>query len=72
MFLAGERLGTVRVGNGFQPYSLPIPAAMAARAAEPGGPVQLKLTTAVWNPARLLGTGDDRELGVMIDRVAVK
>lgn len=72
VFLDGEALGTIRVGPGFQPYSLSIPAALAARASASGEPVQLRLVTPVWNPARLLGTSDDRELGVMVDRVTVK
>jgi hypothetical protein len=70
--LADERLGAVRVGMGFQPYTLPIPSALASRAAASGEPVQLRLVTPVWNPARLLGTSDDRELGVMVDRITVK
>ena len=72
VFLADERLGTIRVGSGFEPYSLAIPPALAARAAASGEPVQLRLVTPVWNPARLLGTSDDRELGVMVDRVTVQ
>lgn len=72
VFLADERLGAVRVGMGFQPYTLPIPPALALRAGASGEPVQLRLVTPVWNPARLLGTSDDRELGVMVDRITVK
>jgi hypothetical protein len=31
------------------------------------------LRTPTWNPMKVLGTGDDnRELGVMVDRVAVR
>jgi hypothetical protein len=26
----------------------------------------------VWSPSALLGTGDGRDLGVMVDRVAVR
>jgi hypothetical protein len=40
--------------------------------AGPGRPIQLKLTTTVWRPEEMLGTPDDRELGVMVDRVAVR
>lgn len=70
--LDGELLGSVRMGPSFRPYTLAIPAALAARAAASGEPVRMKLTTPVWNPSRVLGTGDDRELGVMVDRVAVR
>jgi hypothetical protein len=72
VFLGDEPLGTLRVQTGFQPYALPIPAALAARLAASGEPVQLRLVTPVWNPHRLLGTADDRNLGVMVDRVTVR
>ena len=65
-------LGTVRVGPGFNPYTLAIPPDLSATAASAQGPVRLKLATAVWNPHQVLGSGDDRDLGVMVDRVTVK
>jgi hypothetical protein len=70
--LHGQRLGTLRVGEGFRPYTLAVPAELAARAAALGDPVELRLATATWNPSKVLGTPDDRELGVMVDRVAVR
>ncbi len=72
VFLANRHLGTVRVVTGFHPYYFAIPPALAAGVASAGDPVQLKIATPVWNPLRALGTGDDRELGVMVDRVAVR
>jgi len=70
--LEEEVLGRVRVHTGFAAYAVSIPEALAARLAARGLPVRLKLTTEVWRPDELLGTSDDRELGVMLDRVAVK
>jgi hypothetical protein len=70
--LHNQVLGTVRVADGFRPYAFPIPAELAARAAATGEPVELRLVTSTWNPLRVLGTGDDRELGVMVDRVQVR
>ena len=35
-------------------------------------PVELRLVTATWNPHQVLGTPDDRNVGVMVDRVAVR
>jgi hypothetical protein len=32
----------------------------------------LRLVTPQWNPARVLGSPDDRDLGVMLDRVTIK
>jgi hypothetical protein len=66
-------LGTVTVGNdGFQPYTVDIPPALASTAAARGEPVRLKLATTVWVPRKVLGTPDDRDLGVMVDRIAVQ
>ena len=65
-------LGTVRVTGGFHEYTVPIPPDVAAQAAAGGEPVRITLRTPTWNPRTLLGTSDDRDLGVMVDRVAVR
>lgn len=65
-------LGSVIVGSGFSPYAFDIPPAIAAALSTSGEPARLTLETVTWNPARVLGTGDDRDLGVMVDRVAVQ
>ena len=65
-------LATVRVTSGFTEYVVPIPADIAAAAAAAGEPVRVTLRTSTWNPQVMLGTSDDRELGVMVDRVAVR
>lgn len=70
--LADQPLGTLAVDTGFKPYSVRIPEGLAAQVAAGGGPVRLRLTTPVWNPEEVLGTPDNRELGVMVDRVEVK
>lgn len=71
--LAGTRpLGTITVSGPFREYTLPIPADLAAAAAASGEPVRITLRTDTWNPLRVLGTPDDRELGVMLDRVTVR
>jgi hypothetical protein len=70
--LDGTALGTVRVTTGFKPYSLAIPAPLAQRLDHAGRAIELALTTTVWKPEQVLGTPDDRDLGVMVDRVAVK
>jgi hypothetical protein len=72
IYLHGELLGSATVRSGFLPYTFEIPAELAARAAAAGDPVELKLATPTWKPRTVLGTPDDRELGVMVDRVAVK
>ena len=70
--LDGEALGTVRVDTGFKPYTLPIPPALAKRLSGLGRTIELAITTTAWKPEAVLGTSDDRELGVMVDRVTVK
>jgi hypothetical protein len=65
-------LGTVVVKDGFAAYTFAIPPALAAGDATRGDPVRLTLETVTWNPAKVLGTSDDRDLGVMLDRVAVQ
>jgi len=70
--LDNEVLGTVRVDTGFKPYVLPIPPSLAERLNGIGRSIELTITTSVWKPEAALGTPDDRELGVMVDRVTVK
>jgi hypothetical protein len=65
-------LGRVAVGPDFKPYTLPIPPAVASAAGASGKPVRIKLVTNVWRPKQVLGVPDDRDLGVMVDRVDVR
>lgn len=64
-------VGRVRVSSGFAPYRFHVPADAAASVAN-GDPVRLTLESAVWNPQKTLGSPDDRDLGVMVDRVTVE
>ena len=50
----------------------PIPAEVAAAAASSPDAVTVRLRTATWNPRALVGGADDRDLGVMVDRVEVR
>jgi hypothetical protein len=69
----GDRvLGTFRVTGGFADYSVPIPPDLAAAWAASGEPVRISIETTTWNPHTLLRVADDRDLGVMVDRVAVR
>jgi hypothetical protein len=70
--LEKEALGTVRVDTGFKPYAFDIPPALAARLSTLGRALELTITTSVWRPSSVLGTADDREVGVMLDRVTIK
>jgi hypothetical protein len=72
ILLGDQLLGTLRVTGGFKEYNVAIPADAAAAAAATGEPVRLTLRTSTWNPRTVLGTNDDRDLGVMVDRVTVR
>jgi hypothetical protein len=72
VYLHNQLLGSVEVSGGFRAYALAIPLELAARAAASRDPVELRLRSVVWNPAQVLGSPDDRELGVMLDRVTIK
>jgi hypothetical protein len=65
-------LGTVTVGPGFAAYSFEVPAPMAQAAQRGDAPLRLRLTSATWSPREQLGAGDDRQLGVMVDRIEVR
>jgi hypothetical protein len=65
-------LGHVTVAPGIAPYSLPIPPAIAAAAAGSPDAVIVRLRTVTWRPREILEVGDDRELGVMVDRVEIR
>ena len=68
----GTLLGTVDVRPGFQDYQLTIPQALVEAAAQSDGPATLRLVSTVWSPRALLNVPDNRELGVMLDKVTVR
>lgn len=65
-------LGRTPIGAGFQTYTFAIPPALAASVAQRGEPATLRLISTVWSPKALLGVTDDRQLGVMVDRIEVR
>ncbi len=65
-------LGDLPVTPDFHTYTLSIPADVAAAAAKSDAPATLTLVTNVWKPRDTIGTPDDRDLGVMVDRVDVR
>jgi len=69
----GERsLGSIDVQPGFRTYTLPLPPDAVEQAAQRDEPTRLRLLSSVWNPRQVLGATDDRDLGVMIDRIEVR
>jgi hypothetical protein len=72
VLLNDQPLGELQVQPDFHNYTLAIPADLAAAAANGDGPARLTLVTNIWRPHDVLGTPDDRDLGVMVDRVDVR
>jgi hypothetical protein len=72
--LLGDRaIGDIAVRpGGFAPYALEVPDGAADAAAGPHGTLTLRLESTVWSPLKTLGVPDDRELGVMLDRVRIE
>ncbi len=66
-FIGDQPIGTVVVGPTLQPYSFPI-----ANPALIGDTTTIRLVTETWNPRATMGTADDRDLGVIVDRVEVR
>ena len=64
-------LGKATVGPDFNGYTFAIPPDVAAAAATRTAPARIKITTNVWRPKAVIGVPDDRDLGVMVDRVDV-
>jgi hypothetical protein len=64
----GQPLGEARVGSGFRPYELQLPAGRSQRDA----PIRFRLDSTTWNPREAIGAADPRDLGVMVDRMIVE
>jgi hypothetical protein len=70
--LDDRTLGEAIVIRDFRAYSFAIPPDLAAAMAAKDDPARLKISCNTWTPRGALGTADDRDLGVMVDRVDVK
>ena len=71
VFINEALLGEATIASEFLPYSFDIPVEIAADMTRTGNTTPLLITANTWNPGQALGTPDDRELGVMVDRVEV-
>ncbi|MGE5361956.1 MAG: hypothetical protein ACM3NQ_23315 [Bacteroidales bacterium] len=68
-----RQLGIVRPTTEFRPYSFAVPAdAVVPASAQPDDAAVVRLMTNTWTPSKVLGTTDDRELGVMVRRVEIR
>lgn len=71
-FLADRPLGSFTVTPGFQEYRLPLTPALDELAVRSDEPLVLRLVSSTWVPRLVLGAPDDRQLGVMVDRIDVR
>lgn len=65
-------LGEATLSSTVQPYTFAIPPEVAARAASREAPARLAIAAPTWRPREALGVPDDRDLGVLVDRVEVR
>jgi hypothetical protein len=68
----GHVLGTVVPVDDVRPYAFAVPPAISAALAREESAVRLRLRVPAWKPSAVLGTPDDRELGVIVTRVEVR
>ena len=68
----GTSLGTADVTPGFREYRFALPASLAEAASQADAPATLRLVSTVWSPRAALNVPDNRELGVMLDKVTVR
>jgi hypothetical protein len=66
-FIGERSIGTAVVGPALQPYSFAI-----ATQALTGDSTTIRLVTDTWNPRETMGVADDRDLGVIVDRLEVR
>jgi hypothetical protein len=72
LFLNGRPIGsTVVKGPQLRAYNFEIPNAVAIAMEESPNAAQLRIMTRTWNPSQLMGSGDNRDLGVLINRIQV-
>jgi len=68
----GVLIGETAVGSRFQTYVFPIPPALAATAAASVVPAALRFESTLWRPSEHGRAIDTRQLGVLVDSVAVR
>jgi hypothetical protein len=70
--LNGHAIGEATVTEGFKPYRFSIPPDVATGLGSSEAPAELRVSSSTWNPRAALGVPDDRDLGVMVDRVDIR
>ena len=71
MFLGESSLGTVSPDAQFREHTFVIPDDLARELSGKGGAIEVRVESTTWTPRDVVGGGDDRALGVMIDRAEI-
>jgi hypothetical protein len=72
VFLANRPIGTAEPDGQFRDHIFAVPAALAAELAGTNRAAEVRIESTTWTPREVVGGGDDRMLGVMIDRVEIR
>ena len=72
LYLEGELLGRVTATQNFEPYRFEIRAEIAQALGASGEAGRLRIESVTWNPSAVIGAPDDRDVGLMLDRVTVE
>jgi len=72
IFLGDRPIGTADPDGQFRDHVFAIPAELAAELAGTGRAAEARIDSTTWTPRDVIGGGDDRVLGVMIDRVEIR
>ena len=72
VFLDERAIGKIQVDGHFNDYTFAIPAQLAAELAKRTTAAEIRIESTTWTPRDVLGNSDERQLGVMIDRVEIR
>ena len=72
VFLSDRQIGMAMPDGQFRDFVFPIPSGLAAELEANPTATEVRLETTTWVPRDVAGGGDDRALGVMIDRVEIR
>src|SRR5688572_698966 len=72
VFLAERQIGSADPDSQFRDYTFSIPSDLAAELAANAIGSEVRLESTTWIPRDVLGNGDERQLGVMIDRAEIR
>jgi len=72
LFIDDRPLGTVTANAELQPYRFNIPLEIAEELSTRDEAGRLRIESSTWNPLETLGLPDNRDLGLMMDRITVE